>query len=159
MEQKNKQLIVFLAGEIRDKQRIRSLLSNNEWDIFAADAGYKYALEFNALPKLVFGDFDSMNKPELDDLLIFPCEKDQTDSELALDLAAKHHYKKVMFIAPFGGRIDHTLANLNLLKKASGAGIDLQLYDGENLVFILPHGIHRPATTYRYISFIPMEDH
>jgi len=156
LEQKNKQLIVFLAGEIRNKERISTFLNLMNCDIYAADAGYQYALDFHLEPKLVFGDFDSMDKPLLKDLLIYPCEKDQTDSEIALDLAIENAYKDVWFLAPFGGRVDHTLANLALLKKACIHHINLKLYDGENLVFLLNSGTHCFTKKYRYVSFIPV---
>ncbi len=157
MEQKDRQLIVFLAGEIRNRGNISALLERMQWDVYAADAGYRYALDFQLNPKLIFGDFDSMDKPRAENLLVYPCEKDQTDSELALDLALEHGYRKVCFVAPFGGRLDHTLANLNLLKKAKKNQVDLKLYDGENLVFLLEVGVHLLEAKYRYISFIATE--
>ena len=156
MEQKEREVIIFLAGEIRNEKNIRRLISNGEHDYYAADAGYLYAQKFKLPLKRVLGDFDSTNVPQEENLLIFPSEKDQTDSELALDFAIRDGYRKVWMVAPFGGRLDHTIANIALLEKAKKHGIDLMLYDGENLAFLLQKGLHHIADNYRYISFFPL---
>lgn len=157
MEQKTQQLIVFLAGELRNKDRIRKLINTMPQPIFyAADAGYLYARKLSLPLARVFGDFDSTELPREENLTVYPCEKDQTDSELALDLAIADGFRSVWMIAPFGGRIDHTIANIALLEKAAINGVDLKLYDGENLVFLLNEGIHTLRSNLHYISFFPL---
>lgn len=158
MDQKNKQLMIFLAGELRYPQKIRSLIQNSNFDFAAADGGYLYAGEFALELKWLIGDFDSAPQPENQNVLVFPSEKDETDSELALLLAEKEGYKEVWMIAPFGGRIDHTFANLCLLDSASKKGINLRLYDGENLASLIGPGEHRLRKGYRYYSFFPWGD-
>lgn len=158
MEQKARQLIIFLAGELQSKERIREFIKRSDADFYAADAGYKYAQEFGAELKRVFGDFDSAEIPDAANLTVYPCEKDQTDSELALDLAIKDGYSSIWMIAPFGGRLDHTVANIALLEKAKCFGADLKLYDGKNLAFLLEQGAHILPSDLRYISFFPIGD-
>ncbi len=158
MEQKARELIIFLAGELRNKDRVRRLIEGAHYDFYAADAGYKHAREFNVELNRVFGDFDSAEIPKQANLTVYPCEKDQTDSELALDLAIADGYTSVWMIAPFGGRIDHTVANIALLEKAKHLGLDLKLYDGENLAFLLEEGVHTLRSDLRYISFFPTGD-
>ncbi len=155
MEQKNKQLMIFLAGELRSESGVRSLIQNNGFDYFAADAGLLLAERFDVLPQKILGDFDSVAKPKMDGLLVYPSEKDQTDSELALDLAVQAGYHDIWMIAPFGGRLDHTVANLCLLEAAEKRNVSLKLYDGENLAFILNEGELILSPHYRYISFFP----
>ncbi len=155
MEQKNKQLMIFLAGELRCDSLVRSLIEKNNFDFYAADAGVLLAERFGVSPDKVLGDFDSMPKPEMDGLLVFPAEKDQTDSELALELAYQDGYRDIWLIAPFGGRLDHTIANLCLLDASQKRNSNLKLYDGENLAFLLNEGNHVLSSDYRYISFFP----
>ncbi len=158
MEQKARELIVFLAGELRNKKRVLALINGKQADFYAADAGYKYAQGFGLRLKRIFGDFDSAEIPQEGIVNVYPCEKDQTDSELALDLAVKDGYNSVWMIAPFGGRIDHTIANISLLEKAKNYGVSLKLYDGENLAFLLEEGPHTLRSDVRYISFFPVEE-
>ncbi len=157
MDQKERKLIVFLAGELRNEDNIKKLISIGPFDFFAADAGYRLANKMNLTLHRVFGDFDSSEVPNLPNLTVYPCEKDQTDSELALDLAIQDGYKCIWMIAPFGGRLDHTMANIALLEKANNNQVDLKLYDGENLAFLLGEGKHTLDPKYRYISFFPIE--
>ncbi len=157
MDQKNEQLMIFLAGELRDKAAVLAKMDQYCFDYYAADAGYLLAKELDAPIRLVLGDFDSAEKPNLENLLQYPSEKDQTDSELALDLAIKDGYRSIWMVAPFGGRLDHTIANLSLLDAAYNCGVELRLYDGENLAFLLSEGEHSLGSDFRYISFFPWD--
>lgn len=156
MEQKNKELIIFLAGEIQNKDSLIKLIQSKQFDFYAADGGYTYAKDLGISLKWVLGDFDSVKKPNIPNILTYPKEKDETDAELALRLAVKEGYDKIWMIAPFGGRLDHTIANLQLLETAIELGVSLKLYDGKNLVFLLDRGKHR-IEKYRYISFFPWD--
>lgn len=158
MEQKEKQLMVFLAGELRNRENLMRLICKHSFDFCAADAGYKMALDMKLHLKHILGDFDSADRPDLSNVIVFPKEKDQTDSELALDFAVAKGYNSIWFIAPFGGRIDHTVANLNLLLYARSLGVSLKLYDGENFVCLFDEGIYHPSDEYQYYSFFPTEE-
>ena len=153
MEQKEKQLMIFLAGELRSRDHLAHLMKCNDFDFYAADAGYIKAFDFNIIPKHILGDFDSAEKPDTSNVVVFPKEKDQTDSEIALDLGILEGYRSIWMIAPFGGRFDHTMANLNLLLYAQSRNVSLKLYDGENLVFLMEKGVHAMTNDYQYYSF------
>ena len=155
MEQKKQKLMIFLAGELQCKTNLLKKL-NSEFDYYAADGGYAYAKEFDIPLKHVLGDFDSGEKPDLSNVLVYPSEKDETDAELALRLAIKEEYNEIWLIAPFGGRLDHTVANLSLLETAKRAGVSLKLYDGKNLTYLLEQGT-RIIQKYQYVSFFPWD--
>jgi thiamine pyrophosphokinase len=158
LEQKKQQLMIFLAGELQDQNAIKQLIQSDSFDFYAADGGYKIAEQLGIQLKLVLGDFDSIDQPKHPNVSVFPCEKDQTDSELALESAISEGYTSIWFIAPFGGRIDHTIANLNLMEYSFKKDVSLKLFDGKNLAFILPTGKHYISNAYRYVSFIPVEE-
>ena len=147
--------MIFLAGELRNEENILSMIKSGDFDFYAADAGYLPAKRFGVPLRRVLGDFDSAEKPDIDDLLIYPSEKDQTDSELALEHAIQDGYREIWMVAPFGGRLDHSIANLCLLESASLKGVTLKLYDGENLAYLLHQKEHELSQNYRYISFFP----
>lgn len=92
--------------------------------IICADGGYdrikgKYSAD------VVLGDLDSIKKvPENIKTEIFDAEKNFTDGELCVDYAAKAGIKALSVYCALGGRIDHTLGNLSLLKRAYDIGID-----------------------------------
>ncbi len=51
-----------------------------------------------------------------------PKEKDETDGVLAVDYALKHGYTNIEILGSTGGRLDHQLGNIMLLKRILDAG-------------------------------------
>jgi len=90
--------------------------------IIAADGGYASLIAHNLLPDLIVGDFDSL-PPELTDaVLSHPnvirsnTEKDDTDMMLAVRQGLQRGFKTFFINGGLGGRLDQTLANLQILE-------------------------------------------
>lgn len=84
--------------------------------IIAADGGYEYALKLNITPDIVLGDFDSLGYiPTHAHVLSCPREKDDTDMMLAVRAGLKRGYRHFALYGGLGGRLDHTVANLQTL--------------------------------------------
>lgn len=83
--------------------------------VIAADGGLQHCKRVGIHPQLVLGDFDSLGYvPE--GAQVFPVEKDDTDSMLAVRRGLELGYKRfVLYGAMDGPRVDHTLANLQTL--------------------------------------------
>lgn len=88
------------------------------------DHGVLVLLEHEIMPNLALGDFDSVTNDELrmiqaklPEVSIFPAEKDETDLELAIDWAIRKQPSNIYILGATGGRIDHFLANIQLLQK------------------------------------------
>ncbi|MCL6450127.1 MAG: thiamine diphosphokinase, partial [Acetobacteraceae bacterium] len=52
----------------------------------------------------------------------YPCDKDFTDLELALEHALAAGFREILIVGAVGGRLDHTLTNVHLLLRAARAG-------------------------------------
>ena len=91
---------------------------NDKYDFFiACDKGYVYAKKLNIKPNIIVGDFDSAKKPKnVENVIKVSKIKDDTDTSLAVKYALKNGYKDIDIICALGGRIDHTLANISLMK-------------------------------------------
>lgn len=122
------------------------------------DAGALKLLEAGIEPAYIVGDFDSMEPERLKELenrpgfCRHPVMKDATDTELALELAAACSPKIVM--GAFGGRLDHSLANLSLLIFQDP---DLILCGDSQFACLYEKGEHEIVRVYRHISFFPLE--
>lgn len=88
--------------------------------VIGVDFGNINLINAGILPDLAVGDFDSVNADELKliktkakELIILPAEKDDTDLEVALDVALKRFNQgKIIIAGALGGRMDHMLTNL-----------------------------------------------
>lgn len=84
--------------------------------LIAADAGWHTAERMGLTPHLVIGDFDTLPAPaDHPNTIILPCEKDVTDMCAAVDLGLERGYTRFALYGGTGGRLAHTLANLQLL--------------------------------------------
>ncbi|MCF0123263.1 MAG: thiamine diphosphokinase [Ruminiclostridium sp.] len=103
--------------------------------ILAADGGYRHCVKVGLQPNLILGDFDSLDHlpPELESKK-FPVEKDDTDTMLAIKLGLELGHRRFHLYGGTGGRMDHTLANLQALAYLAQAGARGYLYD-EGYVF------------------------
>ncbi|MFI0608762.1 MAG: thiamine diphosphokinase [Anaerolineae bacterium] len=117
--------------------------------VVAADGGARLALAAGRMPDLVVGDGDSLadedwaaaaareaSSPPFDR---HPVNKDETDLELALMRAAllAPIDAPIWVLGAWGGRIDHSLANLCLLAHPDLAGREVCLLDGDQRVWLL----------------------
>ncbi len=95
--------------------------------VIAADRGYLNLQEAGVSPDLVVGDFDSLGyRPDHPNLIALPAEKDDTDMVFALRRGLELGYRRFVLLGGLGGRLDHTLANLqtlNWLTEQEAAGI------------------------------------
>ena len=84
--------------------------------LIAADAGYRWCTQQQVIPDLVVGDFDSLkNAPDHPNIIRLPVEKDDTDTLAAIRLGLEKGYRQFELYGVTGGRVDHTIANLQCL--------------------------------------------
>lgn len=118
--------LIFAAGTIYDIPR-----PPREGDyVIAADAGYTACRRLGVTPDLLLGDFDSMEEPDFPNILRSPVEKDDTDTSLAMKEGLRLGYTTFHIYGGTGGeRLDHTLANLQMLTWLRRQGARGYLYD------------------------------
>ena len=146
----------------------RTMFSSDEKHyVIAADKGLLYAKEAGYPVDYILGDFDSLPEGILDSykesgakIRTFPPEKDYTDTHLALSWAMEEGADKVSIIGGFGSRFDHSFANVGLLSMLLLNGIEGELLDPNNRVFMADN-IHSGKVSFgqgkekEYISLIP----
>lgn len=121
----------------------------NEVDfLICADGGANNAALSGRMPDMVIGDLDSifpenLKQCEISGCVIerYPCEKDETDLELAL-LRAEEKVKLVgvrdiWLYGASGNRIDHFLGSMALMLAYARKGYRIRLVDSEHEMWIL----------------------
>ncbi len=114
---------IFGAGERCD---IDIYLSSDDL-VIAADGGFDYLEEVGLRADFVLGDFDSVISYDLpSDAIRYPRDKDDTDMMLAIKLGLEKGYHEFVIYGGLGGRVDHTIANIQALvylSKNNASGI------------------------------------
>lgn len=91
--------------------------------VIAADGGYEQKL--GCEPDAVIGDFDSLGYvPDAENVQVYPKQKDDTDMMLAVKLGLSKGYRKFVLLGGIGGRLDHTLANIQTLAYLHAQGAE-----------------------------------
>ena len=83
--------------------------------VIAADGGLRHTERLGLRPHVILGDFDSLGYIPADST-VFPVEKDDTDSMLAVRLGLERGCDWFAFYGALDGpRLDHTIANFQTL--------------------------------------------
>ena len=133
--------------------------------ILCADGGANYARRFDILPDFIVGDMDSIDAKE--QLLLqkqkvafhlVPAEKDVTDTQLALDIAARGGAGEIVIWGGAGDRLDHTLANLLSVVSYAKAGIKIRFDSPELTIHLVKDEqilLGTPGDTVTVLSLLP----
>ncbi len=171
--------IVIVTGGALDPAFALSLLNREKPDhVIAVDGALAFfdKVEKKGVDTVKFdhlvGDFDTIS-PEIlkkykDDPKIsvhqFVPEKDNTDTEisvrLALDLLGDAA-GRIILIGAFGGRADHTLANLQLLEYIREAGSEGVIMDELNRVRLVSGKVQleKDCQYGHYVSLVPVSSY
>ncbi|ARI77525.1 thiamine diphosphokinase [Halobacillus mangrovi] len=130
-----------------------------------ADQGAEVLLERELIPDFSIGDFDSVSKASLEKIKeksaayeVYPNEKDETDLELAIRKALKWEPQHILLFGVTGGRMDHSLANIQLLYPLMQKNVQAKIIDVQNQVELVSSGVHTIEADehYPYLSFLPI---
>ena len=109
--------------------------------IIAADAGLAALEKMGIVADLAVGDFDSLGTiPDFENKICHPAEKDDTDTALALCEGMKRGYRTFVIYGGLGGRLDHTMANLQNCAGAADHEAVCWLWGEDNAVCVFGDG-------------------
>ena len=117
-------------------ERYRALLAEGDAKVVAVDAGYSHMKAGGPKPYAIIGDFDSLGHLPYapgSRVMRFPAEKDASDLEIALSYAEEQGADEVFVFGALGGRLDQTVASLQVARGFADAF--------ERLVFVSPREV------------------
>jgi thiamine pyrophosphokinase len=133
--------------------------------IIAVDGGIEAANKLHITPTHIIGDFDTVAPEEVEKLkeqgvtcVTLNPEKNQTDTEAALDLAIELGIRELWIYGATGTRMDHTLANIALFHKMYQKRIYGKIVNGNNLMYLVESGFYRldrEKQYGKYVSILP----
>ena len=116
--------------------------------VIAVDGGINYCGVLEIEPDIILGDFDSVNEAQREAILamkehvpervvVLKPEKDDTDMLAALRLGLEKGYDYFLLYGATGGRLEHTLANIQCLLYLKEQGAVGYLMDGSGMIFVM----------------------
>jgi len=146
-----KRALLIANGQIEDPVILLEILINtyrlnDKFLIVSVDGALKNCLQLKLIPDLVIGDMDSICKEDKKILEISNpealfitshCEKDESDTQLALEYLVKNNIKDIILIGALGKRIDHSLANLINISSQILEGAEIKIIDEKFEISVL----------------------
>lgn len=168
--------VLIISGGSIDEMWGRKWVADYEPDYcIAADSGLVMADKLGLTVDLLLGDYDSVDKKFFEKYnrntktITYPCEKDYTDTHLALKKAIEKIKKsqdtpkdstddEIAIIGATGTRYDHAFTNIFVLDESLEAGIRCAIYDKNNKIYLADKSfeIRKDKQFGDYLSFAPM---
>ena len=134
---------IISNGQIDDYEYIKKYILESDI-LICADGGGEHAFKMGLIPDVLIGDFDSISEDTLKlfeknstSVFKYKREKDQTDTELAVDCAISKGADEIILIGGTGKRLDHTYANISLLVVMRERDIEGLIIDEYNEIRVI----------------------
>ena len=134
--------VIVSGGHIDDAFAL-DWLEQNEYDcMIAADSGMDFLHRNEIVPDIIAGDFDSADTDSvayfqgLNNVHIIKLNpvKDDTDTEFVIREAIRRGATEITVLGATGTRLDHVLANVNLLGIGLEEDVLIELVDEHNRI-------------------------
>lgn len=156
--------LIVCNGEIKDYSFYKKYFKNSNLIICVDGAAY-HLIKFGIRPHVLIGDFDSITGEEYDyfanlgvEIKKYPVEKDEIDTELAVEYAIDAGCSEITLIGAIGSRFDHTLANIFLLKKMVDKGVRGWIVNENNQITLIKDHIILEKESSEKVSLIPFSE-
>ena len=119
--------VLLISGSPDINYEFLKYVKNNIIDfkkdtIYAIDKGLEICDELKLSVSKIIGDFDSVEPSILkkypeEKIIRYNCDKDKSDTELAVDIALEANFQEIIILNSSGARLDHFLFNVLILFK------------------------------------------
>ena len=156
--------VIIANGDLEYTKDIIRVIKNAQL-IISADGGARHLRALNILPHVMIGDFDSIHQDEKAffkekkvKMITFSSRKDHTDSDLCVTWAIDNNATDITLLGVTGTRLDHTLANIFLLKKLARQTIPARILNKNNEIHIVTDFIELKGQPGNLLSIIPVTE-
>ena len=164
-----KDVIIVSGGNIQRDFALDFLKKNKNENVclIAADKGVEFFNGTDRTPDVAVGDFDSLSPAGAEymktltttEIVRLKPEKDDSDTQSAVNFAIDRGAKNITIFGATGNRIDHLLANFGLLVLGRKRGADITLIDRWNYMKLIESGtvLRKKDQFGKYVSFFSLE--
>ncbi len=133
--------------------------------IICADGGANHLKDLGIKPDVIIGDLDSISPNDLEyykslnvEIIKYPTKKDETDTQLALQYAARLPIKEIILLGVIGDRIDHSIGNIYLMENLVLKGFKVSIINENNIVYLINKEIEFYGEIGDVVSLLPYSD-
>lgn len=160
--------LIISGGQIDKEFLIQFVFDNNFEYVIGVDKGIEMCYQCNIVPSILMGDYDSVNNEVLRhyeintdiEVIRFKPEKDDTDTQMAINWATQIGCSEIAIIGATGSRIDHLLGNIQCLCIPLEKNIECYLIDKNNKIMLIKKSkqIQKSEQYGTYISLLALTD-
>lgn len=164
--------VLLISGGNINLEFAVSFLENNSFDtVVCADSGLDAAYQLHLPVQYFMGDFDSVCPDILEryrngevigsegaSWIRYPAEKDYIDTQLVLEWILERGASEIVILGATGGRLDHFMANVNLLMLPLKQNIPAVIVDEQNRIRLIDRDfvLRREEVFGKYVSLQPL---
>ena len=146
---------LIVSGGPTDREFAAKFVKERKYPyVIAVDAGLAVCEDLGLVPDLAVGDFDTFGLERMEELRkkegwatdVHKPEKDETDTDIAVRSALRAGFRTAHVLGATGGRLDHELSNIHLMRAAKDAGLFMEIYDAKTDLYG------------KYVSFLPLTE-
>lgn len=137
--------LIVANGNIENIDLLKGLTQTADV-VVCADGGAKHLKRLDIFPDILVGDLDSIEEPlqrlyeqNSVSMIAYPRKKNASDTELAVFWAIEQGAAEIVLTGVTGARLDHTMANIFLLKTILKNKIACRIVDDHNEIYLLCH--------------------
>ena len=164
-------VLLITGGEV-DLEFVRKYIDSISYDtVICADSGLNTAYRLKLPVHYFMGDFDSVTPQILEsyrngtvagseacEWVRYPKEKDYVDTQLVIEWILEKGALEIHILGATGGRLDHFLANVNILMLPFKKGVPAYIADPQNRIRLMDQTlqIRREDFYGKYLSLLPL---
>ena len=164
--------VLLITGGKVNMDFAEEYTASQEYDtVVCADSGLNTAYRLGMPVHYFMGDFDSVSPEILEayregkvegsehcEWVRYPKEKDYVDTQLVLEWILEKGADEITFLGATGGRLDHFLANVNILMLALKQKVPAYIVDSRNRIRLTDStlSIERQDMYGKYLSLLPL---
>ena len=139
---------IIIAGGLFDREQAENKELSRRLEnadlIIAADGGANHLMDMGIIPHCIIGDLDSIHPDTRNffegksvEFIRYPSRKEQTDTDLCVTFALEKGASDITLAGSTGKRLDHTLANIFLLRRLADRNVSSRIIDGHNEIYLV----------------------
>lgn len=154
--------VIVTGGESPGEEFLRSRLKYSEL-VIGVDGAADIFYRMEIVPDVLIGDFDTADPSKVSYLenigskvIRLLEQKNETDTEAAIDYAVSAGASEIVILGALGKRIDHTLSNIMMLIRAESSGVKCSIADESCELFVCGKYMRLDGHSGQTVSILPL---